>query len=136
MFDIRLLQNVFQCYFLDKVTQGLAALVKFQRSRRLLGVCYIVVKVILIFCVQKKNPLILTDIIIFLAIFVKLVRCYFLSFPKGFLVSGGWNWCVSSHLWLVVGYMLLGKTETNNNKIFCSCLYLKQKKKFWWEESC
>lgn len=89
MFDIRLLQNVFQCYFLDKVTQGLAALVKFQRSRRLLGVCYIVVKVILIFCVQKKTPLILTDIIIFLAIFVKLVSCYFLSFPKGFLVSGG-----------------------------------------------
>ncbi|NXS22504.1 MARH6 ligase, partial [Mystacornis crossleyi] len=32
------------------VCHGLAALVKFQRSRRLLGVCYIVVKVILMFC--------------------------------------------------------------------------------------
>lgn len=54
---IRLFKSVFQCYFLDKAIQGLAALVKFQRSRRLLGVCYIVVKVILIFCVAKKTPL-------------------------------------------------------------------------------
>lgn len=33
-------------FFLDEMLQALATLVKFHRSRRLLGVCYIVVKVI------------------------------------------------------------------------------------------
>lgn len=42
--------------FLDKAIQGLAALVKFQRSRRLLGVCYIVVKVIRIFLCGEIKP--------------------------------------------------------------------------------
>lgn len=46
-------KSIFQYYFLDRTIQGLAALVKFQRSRRLLGVCYIVVKVIPSF--QQQN---------------------------------------------------------------------------------
>uniref|UniRef100_A0A8C9WTI4 E3 ubiquitin-protein ligase MARCHF6 n=1 Tax=Scleropages formosus TaxID=113540 RepID=A0A8C9WTI4_SCLFO len=42
--------NVF--FFLNGNMQGLAALVRFQRSRRLLGVCYIVVKVSLLVVVE------------------------------------------------------------------------------------
>lgn len=71
-------------HFLNQISQGLAALVKFQRSRRLLGVCYIVVKVIFIFWKWQLSNL--SHVLPSLVFYTKLIWHFLFSVKVSLLV--------------------------------------------------